>query len=211
MLIQSSELTARPGKNGTLGPTVTKMRDVLSEASGIPFTAWLAFAGRPYGTYVLSAQHANHAAMIGSMMQTAASAAWGELASVADGVLDAPAPSYLAEVIAVTGEAVEPKQFTVVTAATMSGTDLARSMAWSVEVAEHVSKITGQSGVVATAVAGSMFRVVWISGVDAPEELDSVHGAVTADSGYIEMLAEAGSSGLFVPGSTDRVMLARMA
>jgi hypothetical protein len=61
MLIQASELVAKPGKGGVLGTTVTKMRDVLSETSGSEWTAWVAAAGRPYGTFGLTGRRDDYA------------------------------------------------------------------------------------------------------------------------------------------------------
>ena len=83
----------------------------------------------------------------------------------------------------VTGEAAEPKQFTVVTAATVSCTDLGRTMAWSVEVAELVTMVTGQSVAFRSSAAGPMFQVGWISGADMPEEFDAALAAGNTDSG----------------------------
>ena len=65
MLIQASELVAKPGKGGVLGPTVMKMRDVLSETSGNEWTAWVAAAGRSYGTYGLTARRDDSAGLLG--------------------------------------------------------------------------------------------------------------------------------------------------
>lgn len=47
-------------------------------------------------------------------------------------------------------------------------------------------------------------------GVDTPAELDESNSAIDGDARYLEMRADAGSARLFVPGSTDRVILARM-
>ncbi len=208
MLIQSSELIARPGKGTTLSPLVTKMRDVLAEASGDPWYAWAVLGGRPYGAYVLSTRAENYAGMIGASMKVAASAAWAELAPSADGVLAAPASTVLAEVVAVTGTAAAPKQFTMVTSATARGTDFGRAMAWSIEIAEHVSRTTGQSVTVATAAAGAMFTVAWISGVDTPDDVDASNNALNTNAEYMEMMSDGGP--LFIAGSADRVLLARM-
>ena len=211
MLIQASELTAQPGKGGVLRDTVTKMRDVLASASGAEWTAWVAFAGRPYGSYVLSVRHADYGAMLGGLLQVGMSQEWAEVAASADGVLAQPAPSILAEVVAVTGEPTGPKQFMTITKSTLSGLDTPRALAWSLEVAEHVSKLTGQSGLVATAAAGKMFEITWMAGVDTPDELEASSKALSSDAGYLEMLSQAGAERLFIEGSTERLLLAKLA
>ena len=210
MLIQSSELTAHPGKGGALGSTVTAMRDVLARASGKDWWAWVAFAGRPYGTYLLSTRSNDFAHHVNTSMQIGLSPEWSELAASAEGILAQPAPSMLAEIIAVTGEPASPKQFLTVTRATLSSSDIGKSIAWAGEVMEHVTKLTGHGGMVMSSVAGTMFQVYWVLGVDTAEELEASNKAISGDAGYLEMIVEAGSKRLFVDGSTDRVLLARM-
>jgi hypothetical protein len=210
MFIRSSELVANPGRSSVLGPKVAEMRDVLTRTTGTEWHAWVAFAGRPYGTYVLSTRHADYAEMVTGLMQIGAAPEWAELTASVDGVLAHPASSLLVEVIAVTGEPSSPKQFVTATSATLSGRNMAKAVAWSCDVAEHVSKITGQSGMVATSAAGSMFQVGWLSSVDTPAELDAAGAAISGDAGYLEMLEQAGNERWFVDGSIDRIQLVRM-
>ena len=125
MFIQSAELTAAPGKSGELGPMVTKMRDLLSSETGKQWWSWAVLAGRPFGTQLLSTRAEGVADMVATQMKLIGSDAWAGLSSEASGVLAGPAETYLTEVIAMTGEPGEPKQFTTVTRATMAGRDLA--------------------------------------------------------------------------------------
>jgi hypothetical protein len=211
MLIQASELTAKPGKSGVLATTVTAMRDVLTTASGRDWHAWAALTGRPYGTFALSTRHAGYADMFAGMTGVMASAEWAALSATADDVLAEPAPSRLLEVIATTGElSGGPKQFSVITNASLSGGDLSAALGWSTQVAEHVAKLTGQAVIVATAAAGQMFRVTWLSGADTAEELDASTTAMNGDAAYLEMLAQAGAEQMFIEGSTERLVLVRM-
>jgi hypothetical protein len=210
MLIQSSELAASPGRSGALGPKVVEMRDVLAKASGKPWWAWVAVAGRPYGTYLLSTRSENYTQHIGAAMQLGMSPEWSAVSASADGVLARPADTQLAEVIAVTGEPSAPKQFVTVTRSTLSASDIGKATAWSCEVMEHVTKLTGHSGMVMSSAAGTMFQVYWVLGVDTAEELDASNKAIGSDAGYLEMISQAGSERMFVEGSTDRVLMARM-
>ena len=171
MLIRTSELTASPGRSGVLGPLVTEIRDVLTTVSGKEWWAWVVLTGRPYGTYSLSTRFADYTDMVNSTLPLATSSEWAEVAARADGVLAQPSPSDIAEVIAVTGELpAAPKQFVVATTATMTGRDMGKAIAWSTEVAEHVTKLTGDSILVGMSAAGTMYRVVWIAGSDGPRK-----------------------------------------
>jgi hypothetical protein len=209
MLISASELTATPGKSSHLGPLVTQMRDLLSKETDKPWYAWVVLSGRPYGTYTLSTRHNDYTDMIGTQMKVALSADWAALAANAAGVLDHPAPSTLAEVIAVTGEAAAPKQFTLVTRAVIDRSAMMSAIGWATKVAEYVTKVTGNGLTVATSATGRMFEVAWLSSVDTPEELDKAN-SLNTDAGYLELLAEAGTNNLFEQGSSERLLLAKL-
>ncbi|MGB7879704.1 MAG: hypothetical protein WBL31_13135 [Ilumatobacteraceae bacterium] len=210
MFIQSAELTAAPGKSGALGPMVTKMRDLLSSETGKQWWSWAALAGRPFGTQLLSTRADGFADMVATQMKLIGSEAWAALSPEADGVLAGPAETYLAEVIAMTGEPTEPKQMTTVTRATIAGKDLAQSIAWSCAAMERATKVTGQVGTVATSAAGNMFQVYWFAGSDTAEDLDTAREKMNSDAEYQGMIAQAGADGLFVDGSVEEMVLFRM-
>lgn len=208
MLIISSELTAHPGRSGALGPLVAQMRDTLTAASGNNWAAWAVVTGRPYGTFMLSSVCADYAEMIAAQMKIGASPEWGALAAKADGVLSEPAPTRLTEVL-VAGDPPAPKQFTLVTRAVIDRSAMMDALAWSTQVAEHVTKLTGITTHVGTSAAGKMFEVSWLAGVDTPAELDTLN-SIAADAGYLGMLADAGTNKLFEQGMSERFLLARM-
>jgi len=210
MFIQSAELTARPGKSVHLGPLVTEMRDFLSNETGREWWSWAALAGRPFGTQLLSTRVDGYADMVDGQMKLAGSAGWATLSGSAAEVLDHPAETYFAEVIAVTGEPAPPRQFTTVTRATMAGGDMAATIAWSTQVMEHTTKITGNGGTVAMSAAGRFFEVWWFSGSDTAEDLDAATQATNGDAEYAGMISEAGAAGMFVDGSVERMILVKM-
>jgi hypothetical protein len=83
------------------------------------------------------------------------------------------------------------------------------AIAWSTQVAEYVTKVTGVSTTVATSAAGKMFEVAWLASVDTAEELDKT-SAINTDAGYLEMLGVAGTNHLFEQGMTERLLLAKL-
>ena len=210
MFIQSAELTAAPGQSGQLGPLVTKMRDILTNETGKQWWSWAALAGRPFGTQLISTRADGFADMVATQTQLIGSAAWAGLASETNGVMAHPAVTNLAEVIHMTGEPTDPKQFTTVTRATIAGTDLAQSIAWSCAAMDRAAKVTGQAGTVATSAAGSMFQVYWFQGSDTAEALDATRQKMNDDADYQGMIAQAGADGLFVDGSVEEMVLVKM-
>lgn len=210
MFIQSAELTAAPGKSGALGELTTKMREVLSAETGKQWWSWAVLAGRPFGTQIISTRADGFADMVATQMNLIGSEAWATLSPEAGGILAHPANTYLGEVIAVMGEASEPKQMTTVTRATIAGKDLPASIAWSCAAMERATTVTGQSGMVATAAAGEMFQVYWFGGSDSAEELDTARKAMSDDAEYQGMIAQAGADGLFVEGTVEEMVLFKM-
>lgn len=210
MFIQSSELTANPGRSISLREMMPRLRDTLSQASGKEWWAWGVLTGRPYGTHFLSSRFDDFADMAGALAGVGASSEWAELSEGADGVLAHPAATLMGEVVATTGEPGPPKQFVTVTQATMAGSGFGDALGWAVEIMEHGYKVTGQGGTLLSSASGPLFHIMWISGVDSPEELDAGHQAISADAGYLEMIAHAGASGMFVDGSAERATLVKM-
>ena len=210
MFIQSAELTPAPGRSGDLGPLVTRMREILSSETGKQWWSWAALAGRPFGTQLLSTRADGFVDMVATQTKLIGSEAWAGLASEAGGVLAHPADTYLAEVIHMTGEPTEPRQFTTVTRATIAGRDLAQSIAWSCAAMDRAAKVTGQTGTVATTAAGNMFQVYWFAGSDTAEDLDAARQAMNGDADYQGMIAQAGADGLFVDGSVEEMVLVKM-
>ena len=210
MFVQSAELTAAPGKSGELGTTMTAMRDLLSSETGKQWWSWAVLAGRPFGTQLISTRADGFADIVATQMKLINSEAWADLSAGAAGVLAHPAETYLAEIIAMSGEPAEPKQLTTVIRATMSGAALGDSVAWACAAMEHATKATGQVGTVATSVAGGMFEVFWFNGSDTAEELDAARQTMNDDAEYQGMIAQAGADGLFIEGSVESMVLFKM-
>ena len=184
--------------------------DILSSETGKQWWSWAAIAGRPFGTQLISTRADGFADMVAAQTKLVGSEAWAALSPEASQVLAHPAETYLAEVIAMTGEPAEPKQLTTVTRATISGRDLAQTIAWSCAAMERATKVTGQVGTVATTAAGNMFQVYWFAGSDTPEQLDDARKKMNDDAEYQGMIAQAGADGLFVDGSVEEMVLVKM-
>ena len=210
MFIQSSELIPTPGYSGELRAMVPEMRDALATATGDEWSAWMAATGRPFGTCMLSSRAEGYAHMIEALGKIGASTEFGALSAGAAGKLYQPAETNLAEVVAVTGEPAPPPPFVFVTRATMRAKDMAGTIAWSCDVMEHVTKVTGNGGTVAMSSAGTMFQMLWFSGADTPAGVEAASQTIESDAGYLEMLAKAGADELFIPGSSERMLLVRL-
>jgi hypothetical protein len=208
MYIYVAGLEAAPGKAMTLAGQMGGYRDALSDATGLPWSAWSAVAGQPYGNFGLSVQVNGVAELIDGQLQAAASQRFQELSGQATGVMSKPAETNLYEIVAITGEVAETKPVVAWTRATLAGRGIVASMAWATEMMQHITEVTGVGGAVAISGAGQMFSVSWIMSVETGQRYDEVNAKISADAKYLAMLDDA--EGMFVPGSSERVISVRM-
>jgi len=206
MLIYGSTLTAASGKSGELSSHVPAIRDAISDATGQPWWAWAVVTGRPFGTHVLSSRFEGMADLVEAQQKVGASADFQNLSTGLTGVLAGPAETNTNEVVHATGEPGDPKPLITITQATMSGGQIGATMAWSTNVMDYATELTGAGGIVATSTAGTMFQVTWMAGVDSAAQLDEVNATLNTDAGYLELMDAGG--GMFIPGSAERVVIA---
>ena len=210
MLIYGVEFTAKPGKGGALATEVASLRNVITGATGQDWSAWAIFAGRPYGSFLLSTRFDGLAALVAGQLAAGASPDFQAVTGGSYGdVASGPATTTTSEVVAMTGEPSAPKQFIAVTQAQINGGRLADAIAWSAGVIEHVKTVAGVDSMLVTSVAGPMFQVGFIAGTDTAAEMDDANAALAADAAYLQMMDDAGD--LFVTGSSDRILAMQMA
>ena len=76
---------------------------------------------------------------------------------------------------------------------------MADAVAWSVEVAQHVEKVTGTPVAFLTDVYGTMGGVAWISVAENAAAADEGRAKLAADPGYLAMITA--TKDIFIPGS----------
>jgi hypothetical protein len=208
MHIFGAQIQAKPGRAAAAGTKVAEIRDVVSSATGQAGFAWAAVAGAPVGSFLLSTRLEGTAGLIELQMKLAESADYQKLAVDAGDLWAVPAETSFLQVVAAAGEPGEPQPVTTVTRSTISAGHLADALAWSNEVLEHVNKVTGLSGLLATSSAGSFFDVSWIFGAESGAAADEANNALMADPNYIGLIDKAG--GLFVDGTAERITLVQL-
>lgn len=208
MILYGAEITAKPGKGGQLAAEVAGIRDAAAGATGQPWSAWAAVAGRPYGSFMLTTRFDGLAELVAGQQAAAASPDFHAVAGGVYGDLaSGPAHTTTFEVVAMTGEPSSP-QFMVVTQGQMASGRVADGIAWSRRVIEHFKSVTGVDMMVGATAAGQMNRIGFIVGTDTAAELDEVNAALAADTAYRELID---SGGDLISGSFDRVISMRMA
>ncbi|MDH3681758.1 MAG: NIPSNAP family protein [Acidimicrobiia bacterium] len=146
--------------------------------------------------------------LVDAQMQLAGDADYQSLAATVSDLWAAPAEILMNRVVATTGELSEPKPLIQATRATIAMGHVTEATARATEILEHVTKVTGHGGMLATSTAGAMFQVTWIIGYDSAADLDTASEAAAADADYAAMVDKAG--GLFVDGSAERFIMMQM-
>lgn len=208
MHIFGAQIQAKPGQGAAAGAKVAQIRDVVTSATGQAGYAWAGVAGVPIGSFLLSTRLEGIADLIELQMKLADSADYQNLAAEAGDLWAAPIETNFLQVVATAGELGEPQSVTTITRSTISAGHLADALAWSNEVLEHVNKVTGLSGLLATSSAGSFFDVNWIFGSESGTAADEANNTLMADPSYIGLIDKAG--GLFVDGTAERMTFVQL-
>ncbi len=201
MYIYFAALQAKPGTSSKLAPLVGATRDVIS-ASGGDATAWVASTGMPVGSFGISVRVEGLAQLTELQQKFAASADYVEATSKMTDLLAGPAETFFNQVVGAAGDQGAPSPFVTITRSTIMNGHLGAALGWGMEILEYVHKVTGLSGVFATAAAGNFFEVSWIFGAGSAAEGDAANDKLMAESEYIAKIDKGGS--FFVPGSAQR-------
>jgi len=103
-----------------------------------------------------------------------------------------------------TGTLVGPPAAASIISATINVSQAAEAVAWSIELAEFTSKLTGVPNAVLSSSYGQFGEIVWIANGNSVEQLEEATEKTNSDPGFAERLGK--SAGLFVPGSATSAL-----
>lgn len=199
MFLYSRALTLGGSPRQSL-PWVAQITGYVNENSPLDVSAWTADFGQPIGTVVWNAMLEGQAALVDAAGSLIGQDGYLDLVESASAMVLAPAEDRLARLVH--GQPSEPPavgSVAMVTEATAVVDRIADTMAWSVDIAQHVESVTGTPVSVWSSVYGQMGRMSFISISPDANALDASDAAVSADVGYFDRLAK--SAGLWVEGS----------
>jgi hypothetical protein len=186
------------------------MRQYVSDKSGREIGLWSVMFGAPLGTMVYSARVDGLADLqsIGADLVADddyhAKLANGQKFSGGTPVDVISTPVY--------GELGDPPpvgSFAAITTATIANGAYAEAIAWGVDIAQHVERISGFRTVFLVDDYGPFGGVRWIGVAPDAASVDALGQKLNADSAYLEKLGAAGN--LFAQGSGHRGLAARVA
>ena len=191
-------------------PWVQQITEVVRANTSLPVSAWTASFGAPVGGVVWSALVRSQAELAADMTSLLNNQEYLDLLATGQ------------EMIAVAGQdalrrlvhgSPEPEHglgsVSSVTWGTATLSRIGEALEWSVDMAQHAEKTTGNPVSVWVNAFGLMGEVTFFSIYDDVAAAETGQLALNSDQGYLERLH--GSEGLWIPGSGNQGRFTRIA
>jgi hypothetical protein len=198
------------GSEAEAGAWAAEMAGVASAKMGTEVALWAAGFGAPIGAMAFTmrvegiADLMAKAAPLGDDAEYQATLAAGE-----SFVVGPPQDSLATPLHGDLGDPPPVGSMAVVTNAVIANGQYAEAVGWGIDVAQHVTSVTGMPVGLMMQEYGTFGQLTWIGiGADAAA-IDASAAASNGDAEYIKKLAAAGN--LFVPGTGHRSLATRVA
>lgn len=210
-MLLSSRLVTLVGSPRQVMPWVMDMTEFVNANSAIDVTCWMADYGYPLGTVAWSSIVESQAALAAAFASLGSNEGYMDRVEAAADMAPTPGEDTLRELVYFNpeGPANGPGAVANITTATAVIDRMADAVAWSVEIAQHVEKVTGTPVAFLTDVYGTMGGVAWISVAESVAAADEGRAKVAADSDYLKMITK--TKDIFIPGSGRIGRLTRLA
>jgi hypothetical protein len=162
MLLFSRVLTLTGGPRRAL-PWALGVTSYVNDHSDLDVTLWSGTFGYPVGTLAWSALVESQAALAASTAALVVDDGYLDLLEQAQDLIDQPPEDLLGQLIH--GEPGNPPPIgavATITTATALVDRMAEAVGWGIEIAEHVTSVSGTPVVVLTNVFGQMGGMTWI-------------------------------------------------
>jgi hypothetical protein len=171
---------------------------LVSAKTDIPVSVYGARFGAPLNSVMWSARYESHAQMQGVQEQLLADGEYLEWVNSHSELFEVAASDRLSKVVSATLAATPKRFYTLLEATAVSGR-YGEAMAIGVRAQEMVARLTGLATAFCAEVYGTMGRVVWLTGADSMDELDSMVAVRETNAEYHALLTEAAP--LYIAGS----------
>ncbi|MEK7425201.1 MAG: hypothetical protein AAB131_15325 [Actinomycetota bacterium] len=211
MLLFSRTLNLRGPQAETLA-WASEVTAHVNAKSGLDVSCWLGLYGVPLGSVGWSAMVESHAHFAEEAAGLIADTEYQALVNrAADWVTGPGQDSMRTLVSGGRGDGGPPAVGSVayITTAVTALGKVGEAMAWSVEMAEYASGLTGSTVSFYTDLYGTFGSVSWISVLDDMTAVDKSQSISNNDQGYMQRVSAAGD--LFIPGSGNTALMTRIA
>jgi hypothetical protein len=200
-------MTGDPAKTMAWASEVAAM---ASAKMGTDVSVWAAGFGAPLGAMAFTARVEGIADLMAKSAPLGGDAAY--MAKVAEGRAMMAGPPEDSLATPLHGELGDPPpigSFAVVTNAVIANGKFAEAVSWGIDVAQHVTSLTGMPVGLMMQEFGTFGQLTWI-GISADAAgVDATAAASAGDADYIAKLSAAGD--LFVAGASHRSLVTRVA
>jgi len=192
------------------GAWATDTAAAATAKMGTEVALWAAGFGAPLGAMAFTTRVEGLADLTAKAAPLADDAEYqAQVAKGADIVVGPPQDSLATPLHGDLGDPPPVGSMAVVTNVVIANGQYAEAVGWGIEVAEHVTSLTGMPIGLMMQEYGTFGQLTWIGvGADAAA-VDASAAATNGDAEYIKMLSAAGN--LFVPGSGHRSLVTRVA
>lgn len=188
----------------------TEIASVASATMGAEIAVWSAAFGAPVGAFAFTMRVEGVADLMEKAAPLADDAAYQAALAKGAEIMVGPPEDRLATPLS--GELGDPPPvgaWAVVTNAVIANGKYEEAVGWGIDVAEHVTSVSGMPVGLMMQEYGTFGQLTWIGvGADAAA-VDASAAATNGDAAYIKKLSAAGE--LFVPGSGQRSLVTRVA
>jgi hypothetical protein len=182
----------------------------VSAVGGREIALWSTVFGAPLGTMTYAVRVEGIADLQTLSAQILGDAEYhAKLAKGADYVVGNAEDRLFQPLNAELGDPPPVGSMALVTSAVMAAGAYDKAIAWSLDMAEHASSVTGVPTLFLMEEFGSFGSVGWIAVAADGAAVDAAGAALNGDADYLKKLGAAGD--LFLPGSGHRILSTRVA
>lgn len=198
MYLFSRSTIAALGREMDAIPAAIDVAKLVTKITGNEVTVFVARFGAPLGSVLWSARVDSLAELQSHSDQFMTDTGYLAMLESMDGMFMAPAEDRMSRVLTGPIEAPRSKYYGITRAAMTDGKQ-ADALAFGVTTAEYIGKSLGTQSAFTKSSYGGFNDVSWIVGFDNEADVDAFDDWQMSDSGYHDIVAEAG--GLFVENS----------
>ena len=198
MYIFSRSTIAALGRQFDAIPAAVGIADLVTKLTGKELNVFTARFGAPQGSVMWSARTESMAELQEVTDKLMADAGYLEMVQSMNGLFMAPSEDRLGRVLTGPIDGVTSKYYGITRAAMLNGKQ-ADAVAFGIKTAEYIGKSLGTQSAFTKASYGGFNDVTWIVGFDSEADVDAFDDWQMSDSGYHDIVAEAGE--LFVENS----------
>ena len=207
MYIFSRSTIAALGKQFDAIPAAVGIAQLVTKLTGHEVNVFTARFGAPQGSVMWSARTESMTELQGITDKLMADGSYLEMVESMNGLFMAPVEARLSRVLTAPIEGATSKYYGVTRAAMANGKQ-AEAIAFGVKTAEYIGKSLGTMSAFTKSVYGGFNDVSWLVAYDSEADVDAFDDWQMTDSGYHDIVAEAGD--LFVENTGHTTLIERI-